>query len=117
MKTVEKMGVQGDVMFIRVAELPDGANPQQHEAGRVVVAHSETGHDHVAVADRIRLYGTSDPRVAYLVAESAYADIVHERGFDTHETLRLGAGVWQVRRQREAWPGMPSMSSARTVAD
>ena len=103
MKTIEKHGVQGDVMFVRVAALPEGAQLRE-EIGRIVVAHSETGHHHVAVADKIRLYGTDDPMVCYLVCESAYADVVHERPFDTHETLRLPAGTWEVRRQREHTP-------------
>ena len=103
MRTIDKMGAQGDVMFVRVAALPDGAQLRE-ETGRIIVAHSETGHHHVAVADKIRLYGTDDPMVCYLVAESAYADVVHERPFDTHETLRLPAGTWEVRRQREHTP-------------
>ena len=42
--------------------------------------------------------------VCYLVAEGAYADVVHQRPFDTHETLRLDGPVWKVVRQREAAP-------------
>src|SRR5271167_3749675 len=102
MRTVESMGAQGDVLFIKMDQLPDGVELRQGEKGRAIVAHSETGHHHVAVADRIRLYGTSDPMVCYLVAEDLFTDVVHERSFDTHETLRLPPGVWQVKRQRES---------------
>lgn len=102
---VEKMGAQGDVLFIKVDELPPNIiHGQDAKDGRIVVAHSETGHHHVAMAENIRLYATQDPMVSYLAVESAYADIVHERPFDTHATLRFAAGVWMVKRQREAAP-------------
>lgn len=103
MKIIEKVGAQGDVFFTRVAEVPAGAHQKDGSgAGRVIVAHSETGHHHVAAAENMRLYGTADPMVMFLDVKSPHADIVHERDFDTHETLRLPAGVWEVRRQREA---------------
>lgn len=104
MKTVESMAAQGDVLFIKVDQLPEGSELRPQEKGRAIVAHSETGHHHVALADQIRLYGTSDPMVCYLVSENVYTDVVHERPFDTHETLRLPPGVWQVKRQRELSP-------------
>jgi hypothetical protein len=107
MKTISKMGVpyfQGDVCFIRVEKLPDDAKPIGKSEKRVIVAHSETGHHHVAVAEKLRLYGTDDPMVCYLVSESAYADVVHERSFDTHETYRLDGPVWKVIGQRESTP-------------
>jgi hypothetical protein len=103
MKTIEKCAAQGDVLFRRVEKLPNGL--KLLEGGkRVIVAHSETGHHHVAIGDRVRLYGTTDPMICYLVAESAYADVVHERSFDTHETIRFPAGVYEIRRQREWAP-------------
>lgn len=108
MKTVGKeFGVptfQGDVCFIRVEKLPEGAKPLGKTSSRVIVAHSETGHHHVAKAEKIRLYGVDDPMVCYLSNESEYADIVHERAFDTHETVRLLGGCWKIIRQRESTP-------------
>lgn len=103
----ENLGVpafQGDVCFVRVEKLPDGTKPIGKVGKRAVVAHSETGHHHVAVAEKIRLHGTDDPMVCYLSNESEYADVVHERAFDTHETLRLLGGCWKIIRQREWTP-------------
>jgi hypothetical protein len=104
MKTVTQHAAQGDVMFIRIEKLPDGL--EEKEAGaRLIVAHSESGHHHVARAERIRLYGADDPMVCYLVNETGrYMDIVHERPHDTHETLRLDGPIWKIVRQREATP-------------
>jgi hypothetical protein len=36
-----------------------------------------------------------------------YCDVVHQRGFDTHESMRLGGGIgsiFEVVRQREYTP-------------
>lgn len=95
---------QGDVAFVRVSEIPAGAKLLGKVGGRIIVAHSETGHHHVAVAEKIRLFGVDDPMVCYLSNESEYADIVHERSFDTHETVRLLGGCWKIIRQRESAP-------------
>jgi hypothetical protein len=46
MITVKTIGAQGDVLFRRVAKIPDNATLQQRH-GAIVVAHSETGHHHV----------------------------------------------------------------------
>ena len=103
MKIIEKGGFQGDVAFVRVDKLPENAVLTK-EGRRVVVAHSETGHHHVAVAEKVRLYGVGDPMVCYLASEGAYTDVVHEREHDQHEALRLPTGTWKVVRQREWAP-------------
>lgn len=105
MKTIKKVGAQGDVFFQRVDAIPDEAKPKQATEGRHIVAHSETGHHHTIQADGVVLYeGPADPFTCYLRVDGAFADVVHQRPSDTHETLRLGPGTWQVRRQREYVP-------------
>lgn len=106
MKTIKRMGAQGDVMFIRVTALPAGLSEVQAVEGRCVVAHSETGHDHYTASSRARQWADpQDPLICYLQVSDEYADIVHARSFDTHETIRLGAGTWRTCRQREYVPG------------
>lgn len=97
---IQKCAAQGDVLFIRVATLPEGAT-ETKEGREHVIAHSETGHDHVARAEQIRLYGVADPMICYLSSETEM-EVIHQRPFDTHAPIILGAGIWQVRRQREA---------------
>lgn len=58
----------------------------KRERGVIVVGHSETGHHHVIGDAGVKMFETRDPFVCYLVAES-YADLVHQRDFDTHATL------------------------------
>jgi len=103
-RVVSKIAAQGDVMFVRVDALPKGL-VKKASGSRVIVAHSETGHHHVAVAERLAIYGNDDPMICYLVNETGrYADIDHERPHDTHQTFRLEGPVWKVVRQREAAP-------------
>lgn len=109
MRMIEKAGFQGDVMFRRVASIPDDATAVV-ERGPIVVAHSETGHHHsIDSREGVQFYRSADPLTCYLSIEGAEdgggcADVVHHRPTDTHETLRLPAGAWMVRRQREYTP-------------
>lgn len=92
---------QGDIALVRVDAIP----PEAKKAADGIVAHSETGHHHVAL-DAVR-FTTADARTMFL--EAVHADkpirIVHERPWDTHQTYVLPPGSkWMVRRQREHTP-------------
>lgn len=105
MNNAKKMAAQGDVLFRRVDKLPDGAK-ESKRAKEVTVAHSETGHDHVAVSvgEWLQFFAhPTDLLVSYLRVDTK-ADVIHKREFDTHETIRLDAGIWEIRRQREWAP-------------
>ena len=110
MNVIKNQCAQGDVLFRRVPQLPQGVTEQKSK-GDPIVAHSETGHHHVARAPgKVRMFEADDnPLICYLVAEGVeYMDMVHLRAFDTHGTVRLdasGGSVWEVRRQREYVPG------------
>lgn len=98
---------QGDVMLIPVASLPvAGHAPAKVENGAFIVTHSETGHHHVVMErPTVRMYqDTMDLFRSWLVIEGDPADLEHLRSTDTHETVRLDPGVWEVRRQREYAP-------------
>jgi hypothetical protein len=108
MKTIRSMAAQGDVLFRRVAAIPNSAR-ERPRAGPLVVAHSETGHDHVIHASAVTLFETADPLVCFLRLDSPFADVEHLRPYDTHETLRLlgdpgGSAFYELRRQREHVP-------------
>jgi len=102
MKRVEVLAAQGDVLFRRLAALPSDAVEQPH-VGRLVVARSETGHHHVIDDRCVRRFERRprDPLLCFLSIEGSFADVVHLRPYDTHETLRLAPGIWEIRRQRE----------------
>lgn len=98
---------QGDVMLIPVAALPaTGHAPAGTENGAHIITHSETGHHHV-VMERpgIQMFQDNmDLFRSWLVIDGEPADLDHLRATDTHETVRLEPGVWEVRRQREYAP-------------
>lgn len=109
MKTFENNAAQGDLMIRRIQAIPAGATKVAADKGFHVVAHSETGHNHV-IAERpnVTLYTTGDPMISYLeVIEATDATetlLEHLRGHDTHETIKIPAGLFEIRRQREYTP-------------
>ena len=109
MKTFKNMAAQGDLMIRRVDAIPAHAVAVPAEQGKFVVAHSETGHNHVIAAkSNVKLFTTGDPMVSYLqVIEAADATetlLEHLRGYDTHETISVPPGNYEIRRQREYTP-------------
>lgn len=112
MKKVKKMAAQGDVMFIRIDKIPESAIAAQAEGGHFIVAHSETGHNHVLASRNAQmLIDKTNEFVAY-VRVSKETEVRHQRSFDTHESLLLTPGNYEVRRQREYVP-----EGFRKVAD
>lgn len=109
MKTFKTVCAQGDVWIRRAKSLPKGVTEVASTDGRVVVTHSETGHDHVMVLDQdtetpaVQMYSTDNPLVAWIKVNRPTA-LEHLRPFDTHEPIMFGAGVYEVRRQREYTP-------------
>ena len=98
---LETLAFQGDVLLERVGALPSDAV----ESKSNIVAHSETGHHHVAT--RAKVFTVPDGQTLYLRAIGKSIDITHLRPFDTHETLRLKTkpgDIVRVRRQREYTP-------------
>jgi len=106
MKTFNKCAAQGDLMIRKIDGVPSGATPVKSDNGYFIVAHSETGHNHV-VAERpgVQYLATKDPMIAYLkVIDDVEAKLEHQRSFDTHETILLKSGDYEIRRQREHTP-------------
>ena len=104
MKTVKRMAAQGDVMFIRVNDLPEDVELAKIENGKFIVAHSETGHNHVIDSRNAQmLIDKTNDFIAYIKV-SAPTEVEHQRSFDTHESLLLTSGNYIVKRQREYVP-------------
>ena len=110
MKKIKRAAFQGDMMIIRRtrADLPEGCKELPVKFGEAVVAHSETGHHHVASGITAHLEASA--MQAFIIAKG---DVVidHRRQADQHETLQLlfdddpgGEVVWEIRRQREHTP-------------
>lgn len=104
MKTFKNMAAQGDCLIRKIDKLPDGVELAKEENGVFVVAHSETGHNHVIDKNNAQLLiDKTNDFIAYLdVKEDTPID--HQRSFDTHESIMIPKGLYEVRRQREYTP-------------
>lgn len=114
MKVFEKQAAQGDILITCIKSLPENVKPIGAQKGNFIIAHSETGHHHtIAECPGVEFFGTEDPLVAYLrIIDGVEVKLEHERSFDTHESLLLKGGTYEIRRQREYVP-----NGWRRVAD
>jgi hypothetical protein len=106
MKTFKTMCAQGDLLIRRIDALPEGADIVKAENGKLVLAHSETGHDHIVI-DRpeVSQYSFGDLLKSFLVVTGDEPiELLHERSFDTHESILINPGIYELRRQREYIP-------------
>ena len=110
MRILETLGAQGEIRMFRVDKVPANARPVRKERGQVhhVIGHSESGHHHVLVADRVKLFReASTPegmRILYAILESA-GQLEHLRDFDTHAPHAFEAGnIIMFRCDRELDP-------------
>lgn len=117
MKTFKNQAAQGDFLIIRIDALPEMSKLEviAPTDGKIIVAHSETGHNHVMEAVRptykataYKPAGVADAdlyelflKVDMLGDEAGVAGIEHLRSFDTHETLGVPPGNYRIVRQRE----------------
>lgn len=100
---------QGDVLVIPVESIPPAGKlkPVARENGRIILAHGEvTGHAH-AITNRVAKFFETSAGERFLDLDTG-VDLKHEE----HGTIRLPAGKYQVRRQREYSP-----EAIRNVAD
>jgi hypothetical protein len=96
---------QGDVLFVPCDGVPSGARAVAPDKGRLVVAHSETGHDHfiAAIPGAEMFQHPTDPLVCFLrLAQDV--ELEHARTFDTHATFCIPKGTYEMRRQVEQTP-------------
>lgn len=97
---------QGDVLLVKVGELPGEAVPEELIEDRIVLAYGEvTGHAHALSTSFAVAYAHDADR--YVVAKEG-ATLVHEE----HNPIVLEPGVYRVVRQREYSP-----REVRLVAD
>lgn len=102
MKTFNNCAAQGDMLIRKIDKLPDNVNALKSEDGNFVLAHSETGHNHVVKeTPDVQFYqNANDNFIAYLVVNNE-AVVEHMRSHDTHESIMIKQGVYEIRRQRE----------------
>ncbi len=108
MKTFNKFGAQGDIAFRKIDKLPDGLVAHNPENGKLIVAHSETGHHHAfecAVLDRPAVLGfKSDNPMKLWLDVQVETVLKHFKTFDQHESVLFTPGFYEISRQREHTP-------------
>ena len=109
-----RMYRQGDVLLVKVAEVPAHAvRVAQRPDHRVILAEGEaTGHHHAVTCDRATLLVEEAEAIAakrwLQIDGNEPVALTHQE----HATILLEPGVYEVRRQREYHP-----SEIRRVAD
>ncbi len=110
MKTFQKVCAQGDVLFRKVAAIPEAAVAAVPNGGELIIAHSETGHHHCMAIDResdtpsVEMFSDKEnPLLAWIKVNRPTA-LEHRRSFDTHEPIMFAPGIYEIRRQREYVP-------------
>lgn len=98
-KFIPPYSAQGDLNIFTADSIPDELNEKPSDDGNHVLAHSETGHNHVISDDNVSVFEESE-FVSFLEVKKT-ADVIHLRSFDTHETIRLPEGKYRITRQRE----------------
>jgi hypothetical protein len=116
MRIVKNVAAQGEMLVRRVDGFKNAAKDMVAEQGVFILAHSETGHHHVIDRETVSVQEQTEnvPEgmgILQMIVKSPSA-ITHLRATDTHEPLMLGAGLWEVRLQREYTP-----EGYRRVAD
>jgi len=86
---------QGDLLFVKVSEIPQTAEKQTHG----IIAEGEvTGHKHQL--------SPGAQAALYLAAGIAYIEAIREAKIlhEEHKEVILPPGQWEVRRQQEYTP-------------
>lgn len=106
----------GEMLLIPVDTLPENVE-QVFEGREYIVAHSETGHHHVAVAEApsgltiFKPIGADSPDIYMKV--SAPSKIEHRKTFDQHETKGIAEGIYLCRPKTEYDPFMKLIQQVR----
>ena len=99
----DRIAAQGELTITRLDKRPKNIG-QLVEAkdGKLIVGHSESGHDHITYADCATLTRV-DEFTAYLDVRKP-TQIDHLRSFDTHPSIALQPGMYEFRTGREFDP-------------
>lgn len=104
MRVFKNVCAQGDIYIRKIDALPTNAIEVHPTNGMHIVTHSETGHNHVMEATRVKMYTLPDSIMDCLLVVEDQAQLDHLRSFDQHESILFEKGTYHVRRQREYTP-------------
>lgn len=105
MKFFSKTAAQGEIGIRKIDKLPDGLVPYKAENGKYVIGHSETGHSHdLLTMERTKVFQDANAPAGMTILFAildAPNELIHNREFDTHETISFQPGIYEFRSGRE----------------
>ena len=106
MKRFNVSAAQGDILIIKIDEIPSYANlvEVKPEGENVIVTHSETGHHHVMDRKRVTMFENKNKELECFLVVHREATLDHLRSHDTHESILFSPGKYKIIRQREYTP-------------
>lgn len=111
MKTFKQIAAQGEITIRRIGPVPRhrklgvGFSLMLPEKGKFIIGHSETQHDHVLEHTRGATVTVLDNapagmKILHMILTEPNC-LIHNRDHDTHETIALEPGEYDVRIARE----------------
>lgn len=103
------IAAQGEITIVRIGGVQKnkelGGKPLALETGKFIIGHSETGHHHVlertaGATVTVMDHAPEGMKILHMILTEANA-LVHNRAHDTHETIALDPGEYEVRIARE----------------
>ena len=90
----------GELYLLPVSKVPKG---KSSEHSMFVLAHSETGHNHVLQAEPKTTFTVTEvgDAVERFLSVSAPVKLVHQKTFDVHQTRVLAPGDYRVYYKQE----------------
>ena len=99
MKVCKDMARQGDILFVRVEQLPQDLKKAKDQ---IIALGEVTGHSH-RIAEAVGVEVLEDKAGDKFVKVADRADVVHQE----HGPIALGPGNWKAARQQEYTPKEP----------
>ena len=101
-QTFNNTAAQGDVFLKRVEAIPSEAAKEAPTGPDYVLAHSETGHNHVMAKGHVGLFRVDE--FTSFIEVTKTTELRHLRAHDTHAPIAVKPGKYKVTRQREYTP-------------
>lgn len=104
---------QGDLLLVKIAKPPTNLERKPTKNGQCTIGYGEvTGHHHTiqdaewlvapeTTMDDLHQFALGNTTMPVFVVLDEPTTLTHQE----HAPIALGAGVWQVVRQREYFPG------------
>lgn len=106
MKSFKSVAAQGEITIRRIGKgaVPTGS-ALKPDNGMLIIGHSETGHHHVLEHTRgatvtVLERAPEGMKILHAILTEANS-LVHKREHDTHETIALEPGEYEIRIARE----------------